>query len=307
MKSIKSTLSKPQPARSVKAPQPTHEPLLMSPSVSTAPLPGLLAAEELSADRQFSTNLARGLDVLRAFTPADLMLGNRDIADRTGLPKATVSRLTYTLTLLGYLTRIERFQKYRLGSGVLSLGYPLLASLQVRQIARPYMEDIARHTGCTVNLGMRDRLGVVYVDTIRADAGNLYQPDIGSTRPLLCTSIGRALVLGVTPNERLAILNRLKVEDPERFALDLPMFEADQKQFRSRGFCYSAGDWRREVHAVAVPVQWRDEVVALNCTMSAYRLRKGMLEKEIAPRLLEAVLRIEQAGGLHDYQRGEPS
>ena len=162
---------------------PGHRPAAAVDAVANASVPGLLGVEELATDRQFATNLARGLDILRAFTPTDPMLGNRDIADRTGLPKATVSRLTYTLTLLGYLTRLEKFQKYRLGSGVLSLGYPLLASLQVRHVARPYMEQIARETGCTVNLGMRDRLGVVYVDTIRADAGNLYQPDIGSTRP----------------------------------------------------------------------------------------------------------------------------
>jgi len=278
---------------------PGHRPAAAVDAVANASVPGLLGVEELATDRQFATNLARGLDILRAFTPTDPMLGNREIADRTGLPKATVSRLTYTLTLLGYLTRLEKFQKYRLGSGVLSLGYPLLASLQVRHVARPYMEQIARETGCTVNLGMRDRLGVVYVDTIRADAGNLYQPDIGSTRPLLSTSMGRALLLGVSVAKRTAILNRLKVEDPARFALDVPFFEADHKLFRARGYCHSAGDWRREVHAVAVPVRQRDEVVALNCTMSAYRLRKGMLEKEVAPRLLEAALRIEQSSGLH--------
>ena len=264
-----------------------------------AAVPGLLGAEELATDRQFSTNLARGLDVLRAFTPSTPMLGNRDIADRTGLPKATISRLTYTLTALGYLTRLDKLQKYRLGAGVLSLSYPLLASLQVRQMARPFMEGIARDIGCTVNLGMRDRLNVVYVDTARADAGNLYQPDIGSTRPLLSTAMGRALLLGCTAAQRTAILNRLKVEDAERFALDLPRFEADAKLFWTRGFCHSTGDWRREVHAVAVPIRQRDEVVALSCTMSAYRLRKGQLEKEVAPRLLEAALRIEQASGLH--------
>jgi DNA-binding IclR family transcriptional regulator len=264
-----------------------------------ASIPGLLDAEDLATDRQFAMNLARGLDVLRAFTPSDPMLGNREIADRTGLPKATVSRLTYTLTLLGYLARLEKYQKYRLGSGVLSLGYPLLASMQVRQVARPYMEQIARETGCTVNLGVRDRLSTVYVDTIRVDAGNLYQPDIGSTRPLLSTSMGRALLLGAGLPERTAILNRLKVDDPARYALDRPVFDADEQRFRQRGFCHSTGDWRREVHAVAVPIRQRDEVVALNCTMSAYRLRKDFLETEVAPRLLEAALRIEQASGLH--------
>ena len=79
-----------------------------------------------------------------------------------------------------------------LGSGVLSLGHPLLASMPVRQAARPLMEQLARNTGCTVNLGMRDRGNVVYIETVRADMGNAHLPDIGSTRPLLATAIGRA-------------------------------------------------------------------------------------------------------------------
>jgi DNA-binding IclR family transcriptional regulator len=268
--------------------------------MSSIHLPGLVNPHDLSADRQFSMNLARGMEVLRAFTLAEPLLGNREISDRTGLPKPTVSRLTYTLTLLGYLSRVDGLQKYRLGSGVLSLGYPLLANMRVRQIARPIMETVARETGCTVNLGMRDRTSVVYIDTCRVDSGNVYQPDIGSTRPLLCTAIGRALILASPPPERSAILNRLKVEDPNRFALDKPLWEADQKAFAERGYCYSRGDWRKEVHSVAVPIRQtpREEPVALNCTLSAYRLGKDTLEKRVAPRLLDAVRQIETACGL---------
>src|SRR5690606_2344735 len=69
--------------------------------VSAISLPGLVHPHDLSSDRQFSMNLARGLEVLRAFSASSPLLGNREIADRTGLPKPTVSRLTYTLTLLG--------------------------------------------------------------------------------------------------------------------------------------------------------------------------------------------------------------
>ncbi len=264
-------------------------------------LPGLVDPHDLTSDRQFSMNLARGMEVLRAFTLRDPVLGNREISDRTGLPKPTVSRLTYTLTLLGYLSRVEGLQKYRLGSGVLSLGYPLLANMRVRQLARPFMEQVSRETGCTVNLGMRDRTNVVYIDTCRVDQGNVHQPDIGSTRPLLSTAIGRALILACKPAERTAILNRAKVEDPARFAVDKPLWEADAKAFASQGFCHSRGDWRREVHAVAVPIRQpaHEEVAALNCTMSAHRLGPDTLAREVAPRLLDAVRLIETACGVH--------
>src|ERR1700751_6481155 len=69
-----------------------------------------------ATDRSFVVALSRGLDVLRAFQPNDGLLGNQEIAARTSLPKPTVSRLTYTLTKLGYLTPVPRFEKYRLPS-----------------------------------------------------------------------------------------------------------------------------------------------------------------------------------------------
>src|SRR5690606_20818969 len=67
------------------------------------------AQRDVPNDRKFITALARGLDVLSVFRPDDRLLGNQEIAARTGLPKPTVSRLTYTLTKLGYLTHVERF------------------------------------------------------------------------------------------------------------------------------------------------------------------------------------------------------
>ncbi|NRO98880.1 helix-turn-helix domain-containing protein [Paraburkholderia sp. NMBU_R16] len=255
-----------------------------------------------STDRQFAINLARGLQVLRAFTPTEPMLGNRELADRTGLPKATISRLTYTLMLLGYLNRSEKYHRYRLGPGVLTLGYPMLAAMQIRQIARPYMETLARETRCTVNLGMRDRLNIVYVDTCRPERGNNAHPDIGSTRPLLSTALGRALLIGASLNERTAVLNRLRLNDPERFAQDLPAWDADLAAFPQRGFTHSRGDWIKDIHAVAVPVRQppHEEGIALNCTIVSRRLADDWLERKVAPLLLETALRIERACGVID-------
>ncbi|MCB2072032.1 MAG: IclR family transcriptional regulator, partial [Ottowia sp.] len=242
-----------------------------------------------------------GMEVLRAFSPATPVLGNREIADRTGLPKPTVSRLTYTLTLLGYLSRDAQLQKYRLGAGVLSLGHPLLASMHVRQLAKPIMESLARTSGCTVNLGIRDRGDVVYVDSVRADSTNQHLPDIGSARPLLPCAIGRALILACPPAERTAILNYLKVQDRAQFDAAREVWEADQKRYAAEGYCHSRGDWRREVHAVAVPVkQPRGEpALAINCTVAAHRAQKDKLVRGVVPMLKDAVRQLEAAQGLH--------
>ena len=78
-------------------------------------------ARSIGSDRKFVSALARGLEVLRAFTPTEGLLGNGEIVERTGLPKPTVTRLTYTLTKLGYLAYVERLGKYQLAPAALVL------------------------------------------------------------------------------------------------------------------------------------------------------------------------------------------
>lgn len=270
------------------------------------PLPGLSRIADAAGDRQFAIALARGLEVLRAFTAADRTLSNRELCDRTGLPKATVSRLTHTLTLLGYLSRGPD-QRVSLAAGVLALAYPMLASLGIRQVARPWLEQLARETGCTVNLGTRDRLSAVYLDSCRADRGNRHRPDIGTPLPLLATAIGRALLLARPAAEQSAILNRLKVADPVRFRVERPLLDAEREAFRRRGWTHSASQWRPGVHAVAVPLaqSLQPEPVAINCTLSiddggtaATARRAGETPRwidAVVPRMLETARRIERA------------
>ena len=96
--------------------------------------------KKVATDRSFVVALSRGLDVLRAFQPNDGLLGNQEIAARTKLPKPTISRLTYTLTKLGYLTPVPRFEKYQLAPAALALGYSQrfrLLQNQQRQKSRP--------------------------------------------------------------------------------------------------------------------------------------------------------------------------
>src|SRR5215469_8264756 len=118
-------------------------------------------------DRQFVTALARGLDILRAFHAGEGMLGNQEIAHRTGLPKPTVARLTHTLTELGYLNYIRRFRKYELGASVLALGYAAISSIDVRRASRGPLEQLAHALNASTALGGRDRHSMIYLEACR--------------------------------------------------------------------------------------------------------------------------------------------
>lgn len=271
-----------------------------SKAVASIDLPGSVDPHDPRTDRQFAMNLARGVQLLRAFSAQRALLGNRELADITGLHKATVSRLTYTLSLLGLLERDAASQKFRLTAGVLSLGHPLLASMQVRQLARPLMLALARQSGCTVNLGMRDRAHVVYVDSIRLQEDNTHLPDIGATYPLVASAIGRALIFATPRAERTALLNFLRVQDGASYARFAGALEEDRKRWDQHGYCHGPGDWHQEVHAVAVPVAQRsgEPALAMNCTLYAHRNAAQYLPRTVVPLLKDAVRQLEAALGL---------
>src|ERR1700738_2911736 len=160
-------------------------------------------------DRKFVVALARGLDLLRAFRPGETMLGNRDFVARTGLPKATVNRLAYTLTVLGYLRFDDALGKYALDAGVLSLGFALLAGTDTLELARPHMRSLAREVGAAVSLGCRDGLDMIYLETIRSETALTLGLAPGSRLSMLTSSMGRAYLAVQEPDQRAALLEEL--------------------------------------------------------------------------------------------------
>jgi DNA-binding IclR family transcriptional regulator len=242
-------------------------------------------------DRQFVVALARGLEVLRAFRPGDGTLGNQEIAERTGLPKPTVSRLTYTLTRLGHLVYLGRIGKYQLGAPVLSLGYALLANTDVRRVARPLMQELADYANASISLGTRDRLDMVYVEHCRGSAMVTLRLDIGSHIPLATTAMGRAFLAALPDSERIYLMEAIRA----RVGSDWPRLrdgiEASLEEVRQRGFCLSVGDWQSDVHGVAVPFVTVDgsTVMAFNCGGPSFLLDHGRMESDLGPRLVELV------------------
>lgn len=255
------------------------------------------AEADAPKERKFVTAVARGLEVLRAFGAGDRQLGNQEIALRTGLPKPTVSRLTFTLTRLGYLRCSEADGKYALGSAVLGLGLAALGQMDVRRIARPLMQALAEHTRGSVNLGIRDQLGMTYIDTYRNAASYTVQLDVGSRIPIAASSMGRAYLAALPERERKAVLGELRAADPAGWPGAKRGVEQALRDYEDRGFCMSLGEWRREVHAVAAPLVSSNgaEILVFSCSGAPFQFGREQLETEIGPRLLTLVGNVRSA------------
>ena len=235
--------------------------------------------------------------MLRAFTPTEGLLGNGEIAERTGLPKPTVSRLTYTLTKLGYLAHVERLAKYQLAPAALALGYTALANIRIRQLARTHMQEVADYAGAVVALGTRDRLDLIYLELARSKHGAMLRLMQGSRLPITTTAMGRALIAGMPEDERTWLLGYIKRQEGKNWPKVKAGIERAIKDFETRGFTLSLGDWERDINAVGVPLvaPRRLGVFAFNCGAPAFHFTREKLESDIGPRLVNMVRNVEVA------------
>ncbi|MDT7833735.1 IclR family transcriptional regulator [Aquabacterium sp. OR-4] len=279
-------------------------------------LAGSDALAVVAEDRRFVTALARGLEVLRSFRPADRWLAHQEIARRTGLPQATVSRLTFTLTALGYLRHRGTRGEYALAPGVLALGFSMLNNFDIGRIARPHMQALADETQAAVSLGVRRSLTMVYVAHCRSAAPLTLGLDVGTQLPLASTAMGRALYVALQPAEQARLLSDLEAESQQPARGNAPPrpawpqlrqgLERAQLQQRQLGYVTSETEWEADISAAGVAIDLGDGREPLSLTVGgpAARLQGKRLSDEIAPALVRSALAIRhtlQSGGWTDY------
>ena len=179
--------------------------------------------DEFDGDRQFATTGAwpRHPALLHAARIAtrQCRIGG---AYRHG--KATISRFTYTLTRLGYL-RVNRMNnKFQLGSAVLSLSYPLLASMSVRQIARPSMKELADQIRGSVSLGMpAGSMSCIWKAAVAATPLGV-AADIGLSYPIVRPRWARA-ARALPAERREALCNKIAVKSPNEWNTSASAYE----------------------------------------------------------------------------------
>jgi len=263
-------------------------------AVAPEPPPESPAGE--ARDPQFATTLARGLAILRCFTPDDPMLGNSQIATRTGLSRPTVARFTYTLVQLHYLRTDPATGKYLLGPAVLSLGYPMLSRIALRQIARPGMADLALYVHGAVSMGVRDRLDVVYVETSRSRQVLSSQlSDIGMIHPLIASAMGHAYIAACASKARESLINTIQVMQPTQWGCFHTLLEDNIRHYQRTGFCVSHGEFLAGFDSVAVPLKMNSagDIYMFNCVMPSTEFTAKQLVEHVGPRLVGFVRSLQ--------------
>ena len=229
-------------------------------------------------------SLERGVEILRAFRQGSELLGNGELAERTGLPKSTVSRLTQTLVGLGMLQNEVARRAYRLAPAVLSLAHAMRTGSRVLSVAAPLMRRLAEREHINVGLAAPDRDDMVYLESIRYARRVAFRNVVSGQRvPMELTSLGRAYLSTLPMHERHALEATFRRRRQRSWNVLSAEIELALTSVRESGFC--AASWQPEVIAVAAPLITSDMAYAVNVSV----LTNDPFERSVsrlAPKLL---------------------
>ncbi len=235
--------------------------------------------------------LARGLALLQAVGAAASPLGNRELATATGIPKATVSRLTATLVSCGYLRQPAGSERFSLGPALLDLGNRYLQHFDLRSVARPHLAALADAVGASVHLGVRDGLDVLVIETLRPHTALITSRiDVGARMSIATSAAGRAYLAILPADEQRELLEQLQLASGENWAALEPRIRAALDEHARLGFCTSFGEWHPHIHALGFALLGpRGERYAVSCGGPAYLLPREVMMEKVAPQLLRAM------------------
>jgi DNA-binding IclR family transcriptional regulator len=235
-------------------------------------------------DNQLVLAVVRALEVLEAFRPGGPTLGNAALAERTGLPKPTVSRLTYTLMRSGYLTFDRRRREYELGPRAVALGSIALSRLDVRGAALPLMEELSQ-SGFNVGLGIRDDAVMVYTDACQGSALVGLRLYAGSRIPIMGSAIGTAYLATLADAERTALLDQLRPRYADRWDTLMQDLDRAVHDISTVGYCVSIGGWHADINGVAAPivVPSAHGTYVVNLGGPGYMLTEDMIHRTVGP------------------------
>ena len=245
-------------------------------------------------DPDFMLSLARGLQVLLAFSEKQNPSSIAEIARRTGLDRAVVRRCIHTLECLDMVRRDGT--KYQLDVNVLNLGHAYFSSIDLVQRAQPLLDALgeAVHTNCA--LAMLNRSDVVYL--VRSQSRRLTQRSLGmgSRLPAHCTSLGRVLLAQLNKedmDEYFAQASRPRITPYT--VTDEATLRDILTAVREAGYVVVNQEVELDLVGIAIPVRMKGfpGQLALSVTISPRYTPANEMKARYLDRMLETAMQLE--------------
>lgn len=250
---------------------------------------------EKTTGQPLVTGLLRGLSVLRCFDYGRERLGSSDIARMTGLPQPTVWRLCKTLEHGGYLIADPDGKRFRPGLSILTLGYAALDTLELAELARPLLMDVAVRFEGAASLSTREGTSVLYLQ--RCEAPGLFlnvNLRVGSEVPIISSGTGWGYLAGLPPAELKQLLQECKKADAALYRRnEKPALDA-LAEFSKTGYISNLDVFFPGLSTVSVPLAapGAPAPYVLNCTSSSSVFKTAAARKAAGEALIKAAQQL---------------
>ena len=246
-------------------------------------------------------SVQRILAVFECYTPRKTSLTIQEIADGIHLPKSTVFRIVQSLEKAGYLVRMEDL-RYCLSFRFTRLAGLVKSTLDIREIARPIMSDLAERTRETVAIHTVMGRSRVCIDSMASQVSGLrYVAQPGEQIALQAGSASKLLLAFMQPSQLVPILPAV-ARITKRTQGEL---QAEFARIRSQGYSVSHGERLLGLSAISAPIMDIKEEVGYCLTVNGPTVRMQSQEKEFVKLVKKAAADISrQFGGQADFSGG---
>ncbi|HFZ8993360.1 TPA: IclR family transcriptional regulator C-terminal domain-containing protein [Citrobacter freundii] len=249
-----------------------------------------LQADLFKGDPNFMASLARGLEVIQAFTPQRRTMTISQISQKTGIPRAAVRRCLYTLDKLGFVYAAEG-KNFELRPRILTLGHAYLASTPLARAAQPVLRHLSDMLNESCSIATLDGDDILYIARASGSRIMTIDLDLGSRLPAWATSMGRVL-LSYLPEETLNdLLGRITmIRYTSRTVDSVAALRTELKKVRQQGYALNDQELEMGLRSIAVPLlNAQGEVqAALNVGVHAGQVSAKTLRDRVLPELQKA-------------------
>lgn len=242
----------------------------------------------------FVQSLDRGLSVIRAFDADNPQLTLSDVAKRTNLTRAAARRFLLTLEHLGYV-RSDR-KLFALRPSVLELGFSYLSSFGLPEISTPHLETLVQEVQQSSSISVLDGTDIIYVARVAMRRIMSVNINVGTRLPAYSTSMGRALLSELTPEQLDAYFAAADISPLTAHTVtEEKKLRELLAEVRAQGWALIDQELEQGLRAIAVPLHDASgrAVAAINVSLPSVNYTRDEILADVLPPLLRAAASIE--------------
>jgi DNA-binding IclR family transcriptional regulator len=197
----------------------------------------------------------KAFQILDLVARRDRHLTISDLSRELGISKSTVHGIVQALEGIGAVARDDKTKRYTLGMTLFELAHTVYARIDLKDVARPFLEDLMRSTRQSVFLGIRSGDRVSIIDIVESTQNLKITAHIGARLPLLVGATGKVFVASLADDEAVQLIRTVRLrQDTERSITDPDRYMEEVRRTRDTGYALDDEEYLQGVRAIAVPI-----------------------------------------------------